>query len=208
MMKLALVAGAALLGASLAGSAPAMAGGSQSCVEDNVSGCVVGLTNFENLYIFASDGESPFNPFGWSGDQYNPTGDTSDGLQTDISNPWQQVGNGWTQIAQNQWILPAVTPNCGSENEPRCEPIGHWIDPGFVWVIPTPWNVYMWESDGSYSDRIVLDNNGPGGIAEIWFASDPNAIPEPSTWAMMLLGFAGLGFAGYRARKQTAALAA
>ncbi|MBV8105578.1 MAG: PEPxxWA-CTERM sorting domain-containing protein [Hyphomicrobiales bacterium] len=31
-------------------------------------------------------------------------------------------------------------------------------------------------------------------------------VPEPATWAMMLLGFAGLGFAGYRARKQTAAL--
>ena len=26
----------------------------------------------------------------------------------------------------------------------------------------------------------------------------PTAIPEPSTWAMMLLGFAGVGFAGYR----------
>ena len=25
-----------------------------------------------------------------------------------------------------------------------------------------------------------------------------SVIPEPSTWAMMLLGFAGLGFAGYR----------
>ncbi len=24
------------------------------------------------------------------------------------------------------------------------------------------------------------------------------SVPEPSTWAMMLLGFAGLGFAGYR----------
>ena len=24
------------------------------------------------------------------------------------------------------------------------------------------------------------------------------AVPEPATWAMMLLGFAGLGFAGYR----------
>ena len=24
------------------------------------------------------------------------------------------------------------------------------------------------------------------------------AIPEPSTWAMMLLGFAGLGYAGFR----------
>lgn len=32
----------------------------------------------------------------------------------------------------------------------------------------------------------------------------PSAIPEPSTWAMMLLGFAGLGFAGRRmARKNT-----
>ena len=25
-----------------------------------------------------------------------------------------------------------------------------------------------------------------------------SVVPEPSTWAMMLLGFAGLGFAGYR----------
>jgi len=30
------------------------------------------------------------------------------------------------------------------------------------------------------------------------------AVPEPSTWAMMLLGFAGLGFAGYRASRRTA----
>ena len=33
-----------------------------------------------------------------------------------------------------------------------------------------------------------------------------SAVPEPSTWAMMLLGFAGLGFVGYhRAREQRAA---
>jgi hypothetical protein len=30
----------------------------------------------------------------------------------------------------------------------------------------------------------------------------PFAVPEPSTWAMMLLGFAGLGFMGYRASAQ------
>jgi endonuclease/exonuclease/phosphatase family metal-dependent hydrolase len=29
-------------------------------------------------------------------------------------------------------------------------------------------------------------------------------IPEPSTWAMMLLGFAGLGFVGYRQRQKLA----
>jgi hypothetical protein len=32
-------------------------------------------------------------------------------------------------------------------------------------------------------------------------------VPESSTWAMLILGFAGLGFAGSRARKHTAALA-
>jgi hypothetical protein len=30
------------------------------------------------------------------------------------------------------------------------------------------------------------------------------AVPEPSTWAMLLLGFAGLGYAGYRRAKQVA----
>ena len=29
-----------------------------------------------------------------------------------------------------------------------------------------------------------------------------NAVPEPSTWAMMLVGFAGLGFVGYRASRK------
>jgi hypothetical protein len=28
--------------------------------------------------------------------------------------------------------------------------------------------------------------------------AEPGAVPEPSTWAMMLLGFAGLAWAGYR----------
>ena len=41
---------------------------------------------------------------------------------------------------------------------------------------------------------------------------DPNAVtpavPEPSTWAMMILGFAGVGFMTYRRRKQSNALSA
>jgi len=28
-------------------------------------------------------------------------------------------------------------------------------------------------------------------------------VPEPSTWAMMILGFAGVGFIAYRRRKTT-----
>ena len=32
-------------------------------------------------------------------------------------------------------------------------------------------------------------------------------VPEPSTWAMMLAGFAGLGFLSYRASRKTTAAA-
>jgi unsaturated chondroitin disaccharide hydrolase len=34
-------------------------------------------------------------------------------------------------------------------------------------------------------------------------AAGTSAVPEPSTWAMMLLGFAGLGFAGYARRPRS-----
>jgi hypothetical protein len=34
------------------------------------------------------------------------------------------------------------------------------------------------------------------------------AVPEPSTWAMMILGFAGLGFMAYRRKSKPALLAA
>ncbi len=33
-----------------------------------------------------------------------------------------------------------------------------------------------------------------------------SVVPEPSTWAMMLIGFAGLGFAGYRTSRRTPAI--
>jgi outer membrane lipase/esterase len=33
------------------------------------------------------------------------------------------------------------------------------------------------------------------------------AVPEPSTWAMMLLGFAGIGFMAYRRKSKTAVIA-
>jgi len=32
-----------------------------------------------------------------------------------------------------------------------------------------------------------------------------SAVPEPSTWAMMILGFAGVGFMAYRRRNQSSA---
>lgn len=56
----------------------------------------------------------------------------------------------------------------------------------------------------------------PGGISSIFIANDSggievddlqfgflsSAVPEPSTWAMMVLGFAGVGFMAYRRKSQ------
>ena len=53
------------------------------------------------------------------------------------------------------------------------------------------------------------------GIVTITSIPDPipdpstiTAVPEPSTWAMMLIGFGGLGFATYRSRRKGADAAA
>ena len=51
------------------------------------------------------------------------------------------------------------------------------------------------------------DGNGYWTADNITFAAIA-AVPEPSTWAMMILGFAGVGFMTYRRRNQSAALAA
>ena len=57
--------------------------------------------------------------------------------------------------------------------------------------------------------RVGTDIVGPpplgGGAAPTFneaFSLNGSVVPEPSTWAMMLLGFAGLGFAAYRRASQ------
>jgi hypothetical protein len=40
------------------------------------------------------------------------------------------------------------------------------------------------------------------------FVFNVSAVPEPSTWAMMILGFFGIGFMAYRKRKNGLVLAA
>lgn len=46
--------------------------------------------------------------------------------------------------------------------------------------------------------------SNPGGFGVGTFTLTA-AVPEPSTWAMMILGFVGLGFLGYRRGKTAAA---
>jgi PEP-CTERM motif len=89
-------------------------------------------------------------------------------------------GPGWSTTSQfNSSFLAAF----------RVNPLA---GPGPVWT------------DVSVSlDDFVFGGSGTVTITE----RSVTSTPEPSTWAMMLLGFAGLGFAGYRASRKGAARA-
>jgi hypothetical protein len=67
-----------------------------------------------------------------------------------------------------------------------------------------PYFVEITGVSGGGSLRLAIDGN----VTAIPDPVTSTSAPELSTWAMLLLGFAGLGFAGYRASRRTAAAAA
>ena len=46
------------------------------------------------------------------------------------------------------------------------------------------------------------------GIDNVSYNIGSSAIPEPSTWVMMLAGLTGLGFVGYRSKRGSISIAA
>ncbi len=71
----------------------------------------------------------------------------------------------------------------------------YWID-----------GVQVLDANLDGSGLSVLDTFGIGPTS-IAVSVAPSTVPEASTWAMMLLGFAGLGLSGYRASQRRAAVA-
>jgi PEP-CTERM motif len=78
--------------------------------------------------------------------------------------------------------------------------------------------LYGLHGDGSHGDPLAnewVTISGLGSFTTVDFSSPRNAfefslssgVPEPSTWAMMALGFAGLGYAAFRRNTKVRALA-
>jgi len=68
---------------------------------------------------------------------------------------------------------------------------------------PINFNPY---ASGIYTIDLKLFDSQDHQLGNVWI--QVNAVPEPSTWAMLILGFAGIGFMAYRRKSQPAALAA
>jgi PEP-CTERM motif len=58
---------------------------------------------------------------------------------------------------------------------------------------------------GTFDQVVFTENPAVGGYESdnqtVGFFTHVGGVPEPSTWAMLLLGFAGLGYTGIRRSK-------
>ena len=72
--------------------------------------------------------------------------------------------------------------------------------------ITTPFTHTVGSNDYEFFGTYYLANGAASEtiyayITTLTVSEHVGAVPEPSTWAMMLLGFAGVGFAAYRKKK-------
>lgn len=57
-----------------------------------------------------------------------------------------------------------------------------------------------------YTIDLAMNSSANLPLGSVEIQVDVGAVPEPSTWAMMILGFAGIGFMAYRRRNRATAL--
>ena len=79
---------------------------------------------------------------------------------------------------------------------PTPDPYNVWAAAGVTFTGVAQSAVFGGSANYIGFDNITIGSATPGG-----------GVPEPSTWALMGLGFAGLAFAGYRSRRSAAAIA-
>jgi len=106
-------------------------------------------------------------------------------------------------LADNAGLQPnGTTTNGGSGGAPLTD-IGFQNSENLGFNLDSTNNAaFAFNPDALNTYQITLTVDGESVTETI------NAVPEPSTWAMMILGFCGLGVVAYRRRKQAPAFMA
>jgi hypothetical protein len=155
-----------------------------------------GQTNYLHIEAINYGGPGGFlGSFSLSDSQFTFANGTQQ-LVTDTTN--------WSGIYKNSNNNPLL-------QQPWVQPTGGVESYGFNGV--NPWGVFagidataqwIWASDASSTNGCAA-SGGDGGNCTINLSTPINpSVPEPSTWAMMILGFCGIGFMAYRRKGQDA----
>jgi hypothetical protein len=117
-----------------------------------------------------------------------------------ISGPTSFGSGGFTAADSTTGTVSGIDGGAGIVIVPPGYPVNGPITAAAVWDNTTLASLgvnrgtYVWTwGSGANADSFILNVSG---------------IPELSTWAMMIAGFAGLGVAGYRASRKASAVAA
>jgi hypothetical protein len=118
-------------------------------------------------------------------------------FSVDFTNPFRLPADHYffvpqVQLSDGTFLWLSAPKPIGADGTPFVPDLQSWTrdDPGIApdWL------------------RVGTDIVGPDVGAPTFnaaFSLEGSVVPEPSTWAMMLLGFAGLGFAAYRHARKT-----
>jgi PEP-CTERM motif len=78
-------------------------------------------------------------------------------------------------------------------------PSGFWQAVTGEVAVPVEWDVTSCPPVGDSGCSVgIFTGVFPGTTTLNYSLESVDAVPEPSTWAMLLIGFAGIGFAGWR----------
>ena len=109
----------------------------------------------------------------------------------DVSSFSWSTNQDYTFQTNTRYDIVLTTEVQGGVNRSDTASLSAFVDPTFTIDSPNPDQFQIVFSEGI--------TNGPNVT---------DAVPEPSTWTMMILGFAGVGFMAYRRKSKPAFIAA